>query len=155
MGPARALRLQSGFELAARVAREKRRPRPRLNSSRQVFDLLHLELRDLDFEVFEVLTLDARNGLARRDRISVGTLMGSLVHPREVFRPAVLAAGAAVILAHNHPSGDPSPSREDLQITERIVAAGDILGIRVLDHVIVGDARYISLADTGRMSTAT
>ena len=81
--------------------------------------------------------------------VSQGTLTASLVHPREVFRPALREASAAVILVHNHPSGDPTPSREDLQITTRLVRAGEILGVQVLDHVIVAERGFVSLRETG------
>ena len=105
--------------------------------------------REVFQEVFEILLLDARNGLIRRERVSQGTLTGSLVHPREVFRSAVREAAAAIVLVHNHPSGDPSPSAEDLEVTERLCAVGELLGIRVLDHLIVGAGDYVSFAERG------
>ncbi|MCA9322225.1 MAG: DNA repair protein RadC, partial [Planctomycetes bacterium] len=149
VGPRRAERVAAGLALAGRLLRERRPERPRLRVSQDVFACLHLEMRDLGGEVFEVLSLDARNRLRRRSRISVGTLTASLVHPREVFRPAIAVRAAAIVLAHNHPSGDPEPSAEDRAITDRVVSAGDILGIRVLDHVVVGDGVYVSFADRG------
>lgn len=147
VGRASALRVCAAFELARCWASERSGDRPRLTSSRAIFELVHLDLRDLDREVFETLALDAKNRLLRRDRVSTGTLTGSLVHPREVFRPALAAGAAALVVVHNHPSGDPAPSREDREVTRRLVLAGEILGIKLLDHVVVGDGRYHSFAD--------
>lgn len=98
-------------------------------------------------EHFWCATLNARNVIKTVNLIAVGCLDGALVHPREVFRPAVAESAAAIILCHNHPSGDPAPSPEDVQLTERLVEAGRILGIRVLDHVIIADGGYASLMD--------
>lgn len=96
-------------------------------------------------EHFAVLFLDNRNGLIDVETISIGTINSSLVHPREVFRTAIQRSATAIVIAHQHPSGDPAPSREDLDVTERLVAAGRILGIEVLDHVVVGDRGMTSL----------
>ena len=153
VGPARAAQLKAAMALAERIAQERCGPRPRFLKSQDIFDYVHLSLRDLQHEVFEVLLLDTRNQLLRRVRVSTGTLNGSLVHPREVFRPAVADAAASLILVHNHPSGDPTPSREDIEVTDRIVAAGEMMGIRVLDHIVVGDGVYLSMADAGRLLT--
>ena len=95
------------------------------------------------------LLLDGKNRVIREVRISEGSLNQSIVHPREVFNPAVRESAAAVILVHNHPTGDPTPSREDLDLTRRLKEAGELMGIRVLDHVIIGDGSYVSLADRG------
>jgi DNA repair protein RadC len=151
VGPAKAARLKASLELARRLAREESPDRPRFVTSRTIFDFVHLALRDLRHEVFDILLLDAKNRLVRQVRVSVGTLTGSLVHPREVYRAAVVEGAAAVVLVHNHPSGDPTPSRDDLEVTARLVSAGDVLGIRVLDHVVVGDGRYFSMADSGEL----
>ena len=151
VGRVRAERLAASIELGLRAVSVPRARMPKLAASRDVFELVGQELRHLRQEVFEVLTVDARNRLLDRIRVSVGTLTGSLVHPREVFRPVIAASAAGLVVVHNHPSGDPTPSREDLDITTRLVAAGEILGIRVLDHVIVGDGVYASLADRGEM----
>ncbi len=109
----------------------------------------HPRLRDASHERFVVVLLDGRHRWIRDVVVSQGTLTASLVHPREVFRPALREASAAVILVHNHPSGDPTPSREDVEITGRLVRAGDLLGIRVLDHVIVAERGYVSLREAG------
>ena len=103
-------------------------------------------------ENFMVLLLDGRNRLIRESRVSQGTLNASLVHPREVFRSAVREAAASLVLVHNHPSGDPAPSAEDLEVTDRLVEAGRVLGIRILDHVVVAHQCYFSFREEGRLA---
>ena len=103
------------------------------------------KLRQEHRELFLVLLLNARHEVMAKETVSVGSLNASIVHPREVFRPAVLASAAAIVLVHNHPSGDPEPSEEDLTITKRLVEAGELLGIGVLDHVIVAGRGVVSL----------
>jgi DNA repair protein RadC len=93
--------------------------------------------------------LDAKNRILKDYRISEGTLTNSLIHPREAFKDAIKESAASVIFVHNHPSGDPGPSREDILITERLVTVGDLIGIRVLDHIIVGDGKYMSMREEG------
>lgn len=110
-----------------------------------VWRYLAPRLADLEQEEFLVILVNAKNHVLDVESVSRGTLTASLVHPREVFRPAVKRSAHAVILAHNHPSGDPKPSREDLQITQRLVEAGKLMGIEVLDHVVIGKGRYVSL----------
>jgi DNA repair protein RadC len=100
-------------------------------------------------EVFFVLLLDGRNRLLGELRISEGTLTAALVHPREVFAPAIRLSAAAIVLVHNHPSGDPTPSAEDAALTDRLRRAGDVIGIRVVDHVVVGQGRFVSMSETG------
>ena len=104
---------------------------------------------EMDREVFVVICLDIRNHINAINTVSIGNLNSSLVHPREVFKPAILANAAAIILGHNHPSGDPNPSKEDIQTTKQMAAAGKILGIDVLDHVIIGDNIFYSLKANG------
>jgi DNA repair protein RadC len=110
-------------------------------------------LRRSQREVFAVLLLNARHEMMRRVTVSVGSLNSSIVHPREVFKPALLASAASVVLVHNHPSGDPEPSEEDLAITRRLVEVGDLLGIGVLDHVIVAKRGVVSLRAREAMGT--
>jgi len=102
-------------------------------------------------EVFGVLILNTKHKIVAVHEISRGTLSNSMVHPREVFKPAVLHNAAAIICFHNHPSGDPEPSKDDIKITKRLVEAGEIMGIEILDHIIVGDDRYVSLKERGVM----
>jgi DNA repair protein RadC len=102
-------------------------------------------------EVFGILVLNTKNKIVAVHEVSRGTLNNSMIHPREVFKPAVLHNAAAIICFHNHPSGDPEPSKDDIKITKRLVEAGEIMGIEILDHIIVGDDRYVSLKERGVM----
>jgi DNA repair protein RadC len=108
-------------------------------------------MEDLKKEVFRLALLDAQNGLLRDVVVSEGTLSASLVHPREVFKPAILESAASIILLHNHPSGDPTPSREDLRLTRQLVDCSKLLDLRIHDHVIVGRERFVSLAQRGAL----
>jgi DNA repair protein RadC len=121
----------------------------KIRSPRDVFDAVRGYLADVDREHFLTLLLNTKNGIVGVNTTSIGTLNSSLVHPREVFKAAIIANSAAVILVHCHPSGNPDPSNEDLEITRRLVEAGKILGIEVLDHVIVGDGCWVSLKEKG------
>jgi len=152
IGPAKAAELQAVFELARRFAGRELRPGGRFGSSEEVFQFFHERLRDLKKEVFLALLLDSKNRLIREVRVSEGSLTASIVHPREVFAPVIRESAAAVLFVHNHPSGDPTPSREDLEITSRLREAGELMGVRVLDHVIIGSGRYVSLADRGLLA---
>ena len=100
-------------------------------------------------EEFVIILLDGKNRMSTIHSVSVGCLTASIVHPREVFKMAILGNAASLILCHNHPSGDANPSNEDIEITKRLVAAGDLLGIKILDHVIIGEGSYVSFADKG------
>lgn len=149
IGPAKAAELMAVGELARRLSATPLRPGERFTSSGAVFAHFHERLRDCRKEVFLTLLLDSKNRLLREVRVSEGSLNASIVHPREVFAPVVRESAAAVLLVHNHPSGDPTPSREDLELTGRLRDAGDLMGVRVLDHVIIGRGCYVSLADRG------
>lgn len=145
LAPAGAARLAAAFELGRRVEAARRPPRPALRSPERVHRLLQPQLRGLVRETFLVLLLDGKHRLERVQTVSVGTLTSSLVHPREVFAPALVARAAALIAVHNHPSGDVEPSADDLEVTRRLIAAGRLVGVPVLDHVIVTDEAYLSL----------
>ncbi len=121
----------------------------KIGSPQDVFEVVHEYLADVDREHFLTLLLNTKNGIVGVNTASIGTLNSSLVHPREVFKAAIIAGSAAVILVHCHPSGNPTPSNEDLEITRRLVEAGKIIGIEVLDHVIVGDGCWVSLKERG------
>ena len=149
VGRDKAVTLKAAFTLAQRMARECQLESPLLDTPGRVADLLREENRLYDVERFQVLLLNTRRRLIRVERLSQGTLDTVLVHPRDVFTRAIAANASALILAHNHPSGDPAPSQEDLHITRRLVETGKIVGIRALDHVIIGDCRYFSFADQG------
>ena len=143
IGPARAAALAAAFELGRRVA-ERPGPSPPLRGPEDVL----AQVRDLvraRKEHFVVLLLNARHEMQVRETVSIGSLNASIVHPREVFQPAILHSAASVILVHNHPSGDPEPSEEDLSITRRLVEVGQLVGIEVLDHVIVAARGVVSL----------
>lgn len=142
-----SLRLAAAFELGRRVELGGVRPRRCLRSPRSVYELMAPRLRGLLRESFHVLLLDGKHRLRRATCVSEGTLTSSLVHPREVFGPAVRETAAAVIVVHNHPSGDPEPSHEDVVVTRRLVDAGRLLGVPLLDHVVVADGGYVSLRE--------
>ncbi len=122
-----------------------------ITDSGQVYRHFHARLAALKQERFYVLLLDSKGRLMREIRVSEGTLTASLVHPREVFRFALREAASSLILAHNHPSGDPSPSAEDEALTRRLRTAGELLGVKVLDHVVIGRGRWLSFVETGRL----
>lgn len=149
MGLAKAAGVKAAFTLAARFQGRRLERFDRFTSPRQVFDYFHHEFRDSRKEYFLALLLDGKNRIIRRVQVSEGSLNQSLVHPREVFNPAVRESAAALILVHNHPTGDPAPSSEDIAITRRLREAGEIMGIKVLDHIIVGDGEYLSFVERG------
>jgi DNA repair protein RadC len=120
------------------------------HSSVEVFECFR-DLYSLPVECFIALHLNGKNMVTAMTTVSVGSLTRSLVHPREVFRPAIMNGAAGLIFLHNHPSGDPAPSPEDAQITRRLAETGKVIGIRVLDHIVIGDARYFSFADEGML----
>lgn len=148
IGPARAARIAAAVELGRRLAAAPP-ARPRVRCPEDVSRLLMAGMKDLDREHLYVVLLNTKHYVLGVDLISIGTLNGSMVHPREVFRAAIRRGAAALILVHNHPSGDPTPSPEDVQVTRRLVEAGRIVGIDVLDHVIIGNRRYASLREAG------
>ncbi len=126
------------------------KPMTRVTTSGEVFEKFHF-LKNESKEYFITLHLDGKNKILCIEIVSTGSLNASIVHPREVFKSCLLSSAAAMILMHNHPSGDPTPSREDLELTRRLKEAGELLGIRILDHIIIGDECYISLADLGQL----
>jgi DNA repair protein RadC len=139
------------------LVREARMPydQPQIRSSADACRMLATYLADVDREHFVVLLLDQKNHIIGIHTVSMGSLTASIVHPRETFKAAILANAAAIICGHNHPSGDPQPSQEDRAITLRLVDAGKLLGINVVDHIIIGSAgRYFSFADEGLLGTA-
>ncbi len=149
IGSAKAAILSAAFELVRRVQSQKISDRASFKRSSDVANHYLPLMRDLRKEVFKVLLLNRSNRLIKEVFISEGTLDASIVHPRDVFKEALLEPAAGVILIHNHPSGNPSPSEEDLRITKQLVEAGRLLGIRVYDHIILAGESYRSLADEG------
>jgi DNA repair protein RadC len=149
MGNAKVAQLKAAFELGRRMLEEPAKRGPAFSSSGDVYAYYHQRLRDLRKEVFYCAMLDAKNRISKDYCVSEGTLTNSLIHPREAFKNAIKESAASVIFVHNHPSGDPSPSREDIIITQRLMNAGEIVGIKVLDHVIIGDNTYTSMMEEG------
>jgi DNA repair protein RadC len=149
IGPAKAAQVKAALEIAKRFSQEELRQGEQFRSSSDIFNHYREHLGGLKKEEFHVLLLDAKNRKIKDVRVSEGSLTSSLVHPREVFHPVVRESAAAVILIHNHPSGDPTPSQEDLQITRRLRDVGEVMGVRVLDHIIIGKGRYVSFVDEG------
>jgi DNA repair protein RadC len=158
IGRDKAIALKSAFTLAQRMAREFRGEAPMMETPDQIADLLREEYRQCTVETFKVVLLNRRNRLIRVESISQGTVDTLLVHPREVFRLAIAANASSVVLAHNHPSGDPTPSSADLSATNDLIRAGHVLKIEVMDHVIIGArtegrARdYFSIRQSGLVS---
>ena len=149
MGQARATAVQAALELGRRLLLEAREDGVPLRGPQDVAAVFAPRLQELPVEEFHVAVLDAQHRLERDVLVSRGLLNSSLVHPREVFREAIAERAAAVILVHNHPSGDPTPSAEDRVVTQQLVAAGRLLDIPVHDHIIIGRGRYVSFAEAG------
>jgi DNA repair protein RadC len=149
IGPARAAMLLAVSELARRAGEQRLARGKPLRTSAEVYRHCGARLAALRKEQFHVILLDGKNRPLKDVRISEGSLTASLVHPREVFVPVVEESAAAIILVHNHPSGDPTPSAEDIAITQRLRQVGEMMGVKVLDHVVIGHGRYVSFADEG------
>ena len=149
LGPARSASLVAACEIGRRLATRRLEPGARIHGPADVHRHFFERLRDCPHEQFLALLVDGRHRVMSEVLVSQGTLTASLVHPREVFRTAIRRAAAALVLVHNHPSGDPTPSGEDRQVTERLREAGEVIGIRVLDHVIVAERGFHSFRDGG------
>ena len=149
MGKAKAVQLKAAFSLGMKAARSLKPSSYRIDSPEKAYQLVREELENEKRELFLVILLDTKGILIRHEVVSIGTLSNALVHPREVFYPAVRHKAASLLLAHNHPSGDPSPSSQDLSITKKLVSVGNLMGIRVNDHIIIGHNSYVSLRQEG------
>ncbi|MBD2870453.1 RadC family protein [Paenibacillus arenilitoris] len=149
IGPAKALQLRAGIELGRRMARSRIGDAVVVRKPQDAADYVMEELRYLKKEHFVCLFLNTKNHIIARETLSIGTLNASLVHPREVFRAAIQRSSASIVCAHNHPSGDPAPSPEDIALTKRLAEAGELVGIEVLDHIVIGDGRFVSLKEQG------
>ncbi len=152
VGPARAACLMAAAELGRRLHGAPKQDRVSISSPEKTAALFMSEMRYQKKEMFKVLLLNTKNEIIGTDDVSVGSLASSPAHPREVFAKALRRSAANVILVHNHPSGNPQPSREDILLTERLAKAGELLGIKVLDHIIIGDGEFTSLFEAGQMS---
>jgi DNA repair protein RadC len=159
IGRDKAVALKSAFTLAQRMAKEIRAEMPLLDNPENIAELLREDNRLYEVENFQVVLLNTRRRLIRVEQISQGTLDTILVHPREVFKSAIAAGAAAIVLAHNHPSGDPTPSEADIKVTRDLIRAGQLLKIEVLDHIILGRATeekpryFVSLRELGYFYT--
>lgn len=149
IGTAKAVQIKAALELSKRLMILPSAKRVTIRTPKDVAALVMGDMRYLDKEYFRALLLNTKNQVLSIETISIGTLDSSMVHPRELFKISVKKSAAALILVHNHPSGDPTPSKDDINITKRIMKSGEILGISVLDHVIIGDNKFISLKTEG------
>jgi DNA repair protein RadC len=157
IGETKAIQLKAAFELARRLSSNTRDKQTPISSPEDAAVVVREDMRLLDREEFRVLLLNTKNGLIKKCEVSRGSLNASIVEPREVFKDAIAASAASMILVHNHPSGDPTPSSEDIAVTKRLVKAGELLNIAVLDHIILGhrttkrDQDFVSLKELGLM----
>ncbi len=151
LGRVKAVEIKAALELGKRLAAHTEQDRTKINSAEDVARLLMIRYKDVEVEQFKVLLLNAKNEVVNEHNVSSGGLDATLAHPRDVLRQAVREGAVNVIVCHNHPSGDPEPSRDDIALTKRLVESGEVLGIRVLDHVVFGDGRYVSLKERGLM----
>ncbi|MBI2877277.1 MAG: DNA repair protein RadC [Candidatus Tectomicrobia bacterium] len=147
IGPAKTAQVKAALELGKRLMAERGGAKTRFSTSKEVAGRYIPQLGNFKKEIFRSILLDTKNHILREVTISEGSLNASIVHPREVFNPAIKESAAGIIFIHNHPSGDPTPSPEDVELTRRLVEVSKIVGIRVLDHVIIGDNRYFSFRD--------
>ncbi|MGD0283283.1 MAG: DNA repair protein RadC [Dissulfurispiraceae bacterium] len=149
IGSAKTAQIKAAFELGKRLMGEFSDGKPVFSSSHAIHAYFSPRFKNFKKELFIAVLLDTKNRLIREYKISEGTLTGSLIHPREAFKEAVRESAASVIFVHNHPSGDPAPSRDDIAVTGRLKSAGEIIGIQVIDHIIIGDGSYVSLREQG------
>jgi len=151
IGFVKACKIKAAFELMKRINSYCKEMHPVISSAKDVVKLVAAHMKYLKQEEFRVLLLDGKNRLIRHQRISLGSLDKALVHPRDVFRPAIAEGAASIILVHNHPSGDPTPSKQDLLLTRELYMCGKVVDIEVLDHIIIGFSDHVSLKDLGKM----
>lgn len=149
IGPMKASVIMAAFELGRRISESNGMSRERASSVEDVADIFMERLRYLKKERFEVLLLDTKGRILAIENVSTGDLSSSPVHPRETFRTAVKRSAAGVIFVHNHPSGDPTPSQEDIVVTKKLIEAGKVLGISVMDHIVIGDGVFCSMKAKG------
>lgn len=149
IGSAKGLLLLSALELGKRINQYKPDDRYVIRSPEDGADFVMEEMRNLNQEHFIVLFLNTKNQIIHRQTVFIGSLNASIVHPREIYREAVKRSAASIICAHNHPSGDPSPSQEDIHVTKRLVESGKMIGVELLDHLVIGNRKFISLKEKG------
>ncbi len=151
IGEVKAIQIAAMVELGKRIGQATLGDRTSVKGPRDVANLLMPDLRDKTREHFMAVLLNTKSELLKTVEVSVGTLDTSIAHPRDIFREAIISNAASIIVAHNHPSGDPSPSKADILVTQRLVEAGKLIGIDVVDHVVLGDNRWVSLQERGLM----
>lgn len=144
IGPDKGMQILAMAELNKRYNRFKRGEKRKINKAQDIFDLFHERLKDEKQENFIIIMLNSQNYIIGEELISKGILDASIIHPREIFKPAIKNSSSKIILIHNHPSGDPTPSKEDIDITEKLIKAGELLGIKVVDHVTIGKGGFCS-----------
>ena len=150
IGLAKAAQIKAAFELVKRAdGQSETTHKPLLKTPEDVYEVVKGSLKGKKKEHFQIIMLDTRRRLIKVSEVSVGSLDSSIVHPREAFREAISACAASVILVHNHPSGDTTPSEDDIMLTKRLAAVGEVIGIEVLDHLIIADSSYLSLKREG------
>ena len=149
IGPAKAMQIKALFELYKRV--KSRKNLCKVKSAKDVFAYLQPKFRDLDKEHFVVLHLNLQNRIVREETVSVGIVDSAVVHPREIFKNAIKESASKIVVVHNHPSGDVSPSENDIRTTRALFGAGDVLGIKVVDHIIIGGEQYYSFKEQGKL----
>lgn len=149
IGEAKACQIIACFELGRRLAAFRDDKKPMINNVQDIVKIFMLEMVSLKKEHFKAVFLDSRKRIIKDETIFIGSLNASIIHPREIFQAALEEGAAAVILLHNHPSGNPEPSDDDIEITKQLVKAGEILGIEVLDHIVIGNKRYFSFKEKG------
>ncbi len=148
LGRAGTIRLKAAFELGIRsVTRERERRITKVRSPEDIAELMIPELKGLDREHFKAVLLDTKNGIIRIVTVAIGSLNAALVHPREIFKAAVRASAAGIIMVHNHPTGNPEPSNEDADLTLRFARCGELMGIELIDHIIIGGGRFVSMRE--------
>lgn len=151
LGIAKIAQIKAAIEIGKRFNREKSLTKIRIKHTEDIVEYLMPYLRDLKKEIFKIILLDGKNKIIKDVTISEGILTKSIVHPREIIKEAVTESAAAIILVHNHPSGEPRPSQADIEITNRIISACELFGIKVLDHIIIGDNNYYSFFNEGKI----
>jgi len=149
MGLAKFAQIKAALELGKRILSEDNSPRKKINNALDIVNYYRYRMRDLKKEIFKIILLDVKNKIIRDIDVSMGSLTESIVHPREVLKEIIKESAASVIFLHNHPSGESVPSKNDLDITERLFDACNLMGVRVLDHIIIGDDNYTSFASEG------
>jgi DNA repair protein RadC len=147
----KAAQIAACFEIARRLETFSEESKQKINSPEDVYRLIYPRMREQKKEMFIELCLDTKNQIIKEETISIGSLNANVVHPREVFKMALAESAAHIIVVHNHPSGDPTPSREDIEISKKLAETGKIMGIDVLDHIIIGDGRHFSMKEAGHI----